>query len=108
MSMSMSIDNNDTNEDVLVGEISQRQQQQQQQQQQKNKKFVKNTKQLIARSPSTDRLLFTNSKRPRASFDGLPLEADDCHPRAMNSKRFLSDAMANELGWKWSLEDTLA
>ena len=45
-----------------------------------------------------------NNKRPRASMDGFPME-DDCHPRTLNSKRFLSDAMANELGWKWSLED---
>ena len=46
-----------------------------------------------------------NNKRPRASMDGFPME-DDCHPRTLNSKRFLSDAMANELGWKWSLEET--
>lgn len=36
-------------------------------------------------------------------MDGFPME-DDCHPRTLNSKRFLSDAMANELGWKWSLD----
>ena len=31
-------------------------------------------------------------------MDGFPME-DDCHPRTLNSKRFLSDAMANELGF---------
>ncbi|CAL6313641.1 unnamed protein product [Bathycoccus prasinos] len=61
----------------------------------------------VHRSPSTEKLSMNNhnNKRPRASMDGFPME-DDCHPRTLNSKRFLSDAMANELGWKWSLEET--
>jgi len=66
----------------------------------------KNLSTSVHRSPSTEKLSMNNhnNKRPRASMDGFPME-DDCHPRTLNSKRFLSDAMANELGWKWSLEE---